>query len=125
MRTFALTRMTGLRNTGQAFERPAHFSLAEHLADSFGVFSSPAVAQVRLRFDAFGGRLIRERVWHGSQQIADLAGGGLELAMRVGVSPEVIRWIMGWGEHAEVLEPASLRAEIAKTARAILERYQA
>jgi predicted DNA-binding transcriptional regulator YafY len=125
MRTFALTRMTGLRMTGQTFERPLHFSLDEHLADSFGVFSAPAVEQVRLRFDAFGGRLIRERVWHSSQRIDALADGGLELSMRVGLSPEVVRWILGWGEHVEVLEPAGLRAEIAKTAGSILEQYGA
>ena len=123
LRTFALTRMTGLRNTGQQFERPADFSLDEHLADSFGVFSSPAVERVRLRFDAFGGRLILERVWHSSQQIDALEGGALELSMRVGVSPEVIRWILGWGEHVEVIEPGSLRTEIAQTARSILGRY--
>ena len=41
-----------------------------------------------------------------------------ELTMEVGVSPEVERWILGWGEHVEVLAPASLRAAIAeKTAR--------
>jgi predicted DNA-binding transcriptional regulator YafY len=123
MRTFALTRMTGLRTTGQPFERPAHFSLEEHLADSFGVFSAPAVEQVRLRFDAFSGRLIRERVWHGSQRVDALPGGGLDLTMRVGVSPEVARWILGWGEHVEVMEPASLRAEIARTAGIVFERY--
>ncbi len=123
MRTFALTRMTGLRTTGQVFARPLHFSLAEHLADSFGVFSSPAAEKVRLRFDAFGGRLIRERVWHASQEITDLPDGGLELSMRVGISPEVIRWLLGWGEHVEVLEPASLRLEIARTANSILARY--
>ncbi len=123
MRTFALTRMAELHATGQTFARPAHFSLDEHLADSFGVFSAPAVEQLRLRFDRFGGRLIRERAWHASQQIEPLADGGLELSLRVGRSPEVVRWILGWGEHVEVLEPASLRAEIAQTAGWILERY--
>lgn len=123
MRTFALTRITGLHSTGQTFERPRHFSLDEHLADSFGVFSAPAVEQVRLRFDAFGGRLIRERVWHPSQQLEALDNGGLGLAMRIGISPEVVRWILGWGEHVEVLEPVGLREQIASTAAAILSQY--
>jgi proteasome accessory factor B len=35
----------------------------------------------------------------------------------------VIRWILGWGEHVEVLGPPNLRAEIAKTAVSVVERY--
>ena len=55
VRTFSLARMSHLHNTGRAFVRPKHFSLDEHLADSFGVFSSPEPVGVRLRFDAFAG----------------------------------------------------------------------
>jgi predicted DNA-binding transcriptional regulator YafY len=123
LRTFALTRMTNLHTTGRAFERPPHFSLDEHLADSFGVRSAPVAEQVRLRFDAFGGRLIQERIWHASQQIDPRPDGGLDLTLKVGLSPEVVRWILGWAEHVEVLEPPGLRAEIAHTAGLILERY--
>ena len=36
--------------------------------------------------------------------------------MHVGVSPEVERWILGWGDHVEVIEPAALRQNIATTA---------
>lgn len=119
MRTFALTRIAGLRATGRHFERPADFSLDEHLADSFGVFSAPAPGEVRLRFDAFSARLIRERTWHASQVIEPLPGGGLELVMHLGLSPEVERWILGWGEHVEALAPAALRESIARTARQV------
>ncbi len=119
MRTFALTRIVGLRPTGRHFERPADFSLDDHLADSFGVFSAPAPEEVRLRFDAFSARLIRERTWHASQTIEPLPGGGVHLTMHIGLSPEVERWILGWGEHVEALAPASLRESIARTARQV------
>ncbi len=107
IRTFALTRIARLRNTGQPFERPEGFSLDEHLADSFGVFSSPEAQLVRLRFDAFSARLICERQWHASQHVEPLSDGGLELSMHVGISPEIDRWILGWGEHVEVIEPTT------------------
>ena len=124
VRTFALTRMSVLRNTGRAFVRPKHFSLDEHLADSFGVFSSPEPAGVRLRFDAFAGRLINERTWHASQTIEMLTDGRLELTMHVGLSPEVERWILGWGHHVEVLEPPHLRESISRTAAGVCELYR-
>lgn len=123
IRTFALTRMTGLVNTEKRFQRPAQFSLDEHLADSFGVFSSQEAERVRLRFDAFSARLIRERQWHPSQSFCSLPDGSLELSMRIGVSPEVERWILGWGEHIEVLAPRSLRAAIFKTAKQMADHH--
>ena len=116
IRTFALTRMAGLVGTGRRFDRPAGFSLDEHLADSFGVFSSQEAEEVRLRFAPFGARLIRERDWHPSQKLETLPDGSLELSMHVGVSPEVQKWVLGWGEHVEVLAPASLRGYVARTA---------
>ena len=123
VRTFALTRIQQLRNTGRTFVRPKHFSLDEHLADSFGVFSSPEAEGVRLRFDAFAGRLIGERTWHSSQQLETDEDGRVTLTMHVGISPEVERWILGWGEHVEVIGPATLRAKIADTAVRVCDRY--
>ncbi len=124
VRTFALTRMSRPRSTGERFERAEKFSLDEHLAGSFGVFSSPEPDDVRLRFDAFAGRLILERTWHASQTINLLNDGGLELSMHVGVSPEVERWILGWGENVEVLAPPSLRERIANTARKMARTHE-
>lgn len=123
VRTFALTRIAGLRATGRRFERPADFSLDDHLADSFGVFSAPEPREVRLRFDAFSARLIRERTWHASQSLEPLPDGRLELTMHLGLSPEVERWILGWGAHVEALAPAALREKIGRTARQVAEAH--
>ena len=118
VRTFALARMSRLQRTGRHFEPPERFSVDEHLAGSFGVFSSARPERIVLRFDELGGQLVRERTWHATQRIEPLADGGLRLALEVGISPEIERWILGWGEHVEVLAPAGLRATIAgKTAR--------
>ena len=122
IRTFALTRMTRLESTGRRAAKPEHFSLDEHLKGSFGVFSSQAAETVRLRFDAFSARLIRERDWHPSQKLDLQADGSLELGLHIGVSPEVERWILGWGEHVEVLAPARLRSIIAQKAALIAAR---
>ena len=122
IRTFALTRMTGLARTGRRTRVPERFSLDEHLKGSFGVFSSQAAETVRLCFDPFSARLIREREWHPSQELAAQTDGSLELCMQVGVSPEIERWILGWGEHVEVLFPLKLRRSIAKTAALMASR---
>ena len=124
IRTFALTRMSKLHRTGRRFEAAEPFSLDEHLAGSFGVFSSAIPEQIIVRFDEFGARLVQERMWHISQQIENCPDGSLRLALHVGVSPEVERWILGWGEHVEVLSPQTLRESIAAKSARVAALYR-
>jgi proteasome accessory factor B len=44
--------------------------------------------------------------------------------MRVGLSPDLVQWILGWGGEAEVLAPAELRQRVARAARASAAVYR-
>jgi proteasome accessory factor B len=77
-----------------------------------------------VRFDAFASQLVRERFWHSSQTMAERRDGTVELTLRLGSLEEVERWILGWGEHAEVLSPAALRRRIAAVAREIALKHR-
>jgi proteasome accessory factor B len=55
----------------------------------------------------------------------ELAGGALELRLRLGALMEVEQWILGWGAAAEVLAPAELRESIRRTVAALAIRYGA
>jgi len=123
LRTFVLGRMAEVRATGQRFVRPADFSVTQHLGDSFGVFSNSGTKEVRIWFDSFAAQLVRERTWHRSQKIKELANGEIELALKLGSYPEVQRWILSWGEHARVLAPEPLRKQIADTVAALAVAY--
>jgi proteasome accessory factor B len=120
IRTFALPRMRKVRDTRSGFRRPADFSISKHLGDSFGVFKGESHHRVRIHFDAFAARLISERQWHPSQKVRRLADGQIELSMTLGGLEEVERWILSWGEHAQVLEPEGLKRRIRRIAEAIL-----
>ena len=122
LRTFALTRIKRVRGLKIAFARPADFSASKMLAGSFAAFEAERTEEVRIRFDAFGARLVSERQWHKSQKMRSV-DGGLELTMRVGVAPDLESWILGWGDHAEVIEPGNLRERISSTIRKMAARY--
>jgi len=113
LRTFVLARIKNARVRDETFVRPADFSIDRHLKDSFGVFTARGSHVVRLRFDAFAGQLIRERVWHPSQKIQETAGGGLELTLRLSSLHEIESWVLSWGEHVRVLGPARLKKRLA------------
>ena len=105
MRTFVLARMRNAVGTGQTFTKSKRFSLQDHLKDSLGVFSAKGKHNIRIRFDKFAAQLVRERIWHPSQQIQELTGGEIELRVTLSSLHEIEPWVLSWGEHAHVLEP--------------------
>jgi len=122
LRTFALPRMRNLSLTTKGFRRPADFSITKILSGSFGVFSSGKKIRIRLQFDPYAARLIAERTWHESQRIRSRRDGSITLQLDLGGLEEIERWILSWGAHVRVLEPAALRQSIRAAAGAILQQ---
>lgn len=123
LRTFALPRICAPRRTGARFKRPANFSIGKFLDSSFGVFEGTGRNLVRVRFQPFAAQLVRERMWHHSQKIKELRDGGLELQLQLGSLGEIERWILSWGDQAEVLEPAKLRRRLAEIGQSFVTAY--
>ena len=123
VRTFALPRIREPRRTGARFRRPANFSIGKFLDSSFGVFQSDGRTTVRVRFQPFAAQLVRERIWHHSQKLKELRDGGLELQLQLGSLEEIERWVLSWGDQAEVLEPAKLRQRLAEVGRTFAAKY--
>ena len=63
----------------------------------------------------------RERIWHPSQKIQELADGGLELTLQLSSLLEIEPWVLSWAEHAKVLGPVELKKRIANRLRGALE----
>ncbi len=108
LRTFALARIRAPRPTGRIFDRPRGFSAEKELKSGFGVFGGTGKHAVKIRFDGYAARLVRERDWHPSQKIRELKGGQIELSMTLGALEEIERWVLSWGEHAKALSPKPL-----------------
>lgn len=115
MRTFVLARMRNAVGTTQTFIKSKGFSLKEHLKDSLGVFSAKGKHDIRIRFDKFAAQLVRERVWHNSQQIQELTSGQIEFRVTLSSLLEIEPWILSWGCHAKVRSPATLVRKVRKT----------
>jgi len=124
MRTFVLSRMRNARNTGKRFRRPSGFSLTEHLRGSFGVFKGNTPQEIRVRFDAWAAQLVRDRLWHPSQKLKELANGELELSLQLTSLAEITRWILSWGEHAHAIAPKSLVDEVRRVLKQATELYR-
>ncbi len=129
IRTFALSRMTEVEVSTRPYARPKNFDIAETLRGAFGVHSGEPgrTVEVRIRFDAWASRLIRERQWHPTQALEDAPDAvdpGLVLTLRLSGLEEIRRWILSWGEHAEVLAPTELSEWVRETAETIARNHR-
>jgi WYL domain len=62
-----------------------------------------------LRFSGRATQLVRERNWHASQRLQELANGDLEVGLTLNSLEEIVPWILSWGRQCEVVRPASLQ----------------
>ncbi|HEX3443403.1 MAG TPA: WYL domain-containing protein, partial [Chthoniobacterales bacterium] len=109
-------RMQKVSRTAHKFlnPRPAGAEIQRLFRNSFQIWQSEnaELEQIVLRFSDRAAQLVRERNWHSSQQIQELAGGNLELSLTLNSLEEIIPWILSWGKDCEVVSPAKLRKEV-------------
>jgi proteasome accessory factor B len=103
----------------ESFEIPADFDVDRIIGGAFGLIAG-ATTEVRLRFAAGVARYVRRRRWHPSQRLSEVEGG-LEMELRVDGTKELSSWILGFGSKVEVLQPATLRSEIAREHQRAME----
>lgn len=123
VKTFALERFTDVeRVRGESFTYPDTWRPEAHLASAFGIITGEA-AQVRIAFSEAAAAYIRERTWHPTQTVRTLPDGRLELRLSVALTVELITWILGFADDAEVLDPPELAERVAARLARAAERY--
>jgi predicted DNA-binding transcriptional regulator YafY len=121
IRDFALDRVAEVEVLPETFSLPQGFDPQDYLFRGFRMYRDH-LEQVRIRFDPYQARWIKERIWHPSQKLEELPDGSV--IMEISAHPEEAkRWIIGYGPHAEVLEPASLREEVRREVEEMLRLY--
>jgi len=118
-----LQRVKSLEVLKQRGTVPKQYDPAKWEESTFGVFGGGKPQRYRLHFDAAAAPYIRERTWHPTQRLRKRRGGGVELTFTCSESPEVTAWVASWRRSVEVVEPESLRAELAEVGQWLGETY--
>jgi predicted DNA-binding transcriptional regulator YafY len=122
-RVFRLNRVSDVRFSDMGFTRHVEYNFTERHRYSFSVFVGDTVQRVRVRFSKERAPYIREACWHRSQQLTPQPDGSLLFEVEVNEPREVGWWVLQWGADAEVLEPESLRQELAQVAQQLVGVY--
>ena len=124
IRTFKVERIREIELLEDRYTIPGDFDINSHMGSSWGIVEAERAETVRLKFTKELARMATEAIWHPSQVIERQSDGSVILILKVGGTPDFTGWVLHWGENVEVLEPVSLRREVAGKVRAISRIYR-
>ncbi|MBN1588969.1 MAG: transcriptional regulator [Pirellulales bacterium] len=123
IRHWKIDRLEDVELTSFPFQPPKDFDLKQHLARSFGIFHGDGDVHVVVRFSPEVARYVGESRWHESQRLTEQGDGSLLAEFDLSNTEEIKRWLLGFGRHAEVIEPEELRGEIVEEFVAAMSVY--
>jgi predicted DNA-binding transcriptional regulator YafY len=127
-RAFLFDRMADLEaSTGEHFELPPDFEIADWLQGDFGVGSATRTVKLLVEFELRAAEGVRARRVHPSQKLAVAADGRVRASISLPESAEVLArarsWLLGFGAAVRVIEPRELAEDIALELRRAADRY--
>lgn len=114
IRCFNVARIRELETLKDHFVRALDFDPQEFANSMLCAEAGEVLYSIAMRFDAYQARYIDERTYHAHQTKDPQPDGGLILRFPASGLAEVARWVMGFGAHAQALEPPELRELIAE-----------
>lgn len=108
LRLFLVDRIEQVTVLDDRFEVPEEFSAGDLTGSSFGLIDEKQQT-VKVRFGAEVGHLIRERVWHPSQNLVEEKDGSLTLTFEASGEKEILAWLYSYLPYVQLLEPEKLR----------------
>ncbi len=123
LRNFALDAILEAHMRDTAATEMPDTELDALFAPSYGIFSGTHVAWAELLFTAERARWVATEQWHPEQKGAWQPDGSYLLRIPYADHRELIMDILKHGEHCEVMEPATLRNQVAVQVRAMAEKY--
>jgi predicted DNA-binding transcriptional regulator YafY len=111
-RVFRMERISSVVVLEKRFSPPLGSSLRKMLGHAWGIWTSDHPVPVVLRFTPRVAARVVSTTWLQSQEVRELADGGVELRLVIAEPTEIRPWILGWGKECEVVAPASLRESI-------------
>lgn len=123
--TFALDRVVGLDALPQIFERDKSFHADSYFQHSFGitVVHNSKPEKVVLKFASSQSKFIKTQPLHPSQKILKETKTECRVQLTVIQSHELLMHILSYGAEVEVLQPATLREEIAALLQKAASQY--
>ncbi|MEW6354965.1 MAG: WYL domain-containing protein [Planctomycetota bacterium] len=118
---FRVDRIKSLRFLDSVYKIPKRFNISRYEREEMYVPKHPG-QEVAIRFDAEIARWIREEVPPG--RIVEQDDGGIVLHLTTVHFEWLIRWLLPFGAHAEILSPSALKKRMREVCEEALRAYK-
>ena len=109
-----------LRNT---FERPEGF-YEQYKKDRFRKLVGEDQIKLVLKFTKEAARYIKEYESNKADRLIEHKSGDLIFEKTTTMTPEIVKWVLGFGKYVIVIEPEVVRRAVIEHAEGILEGYK-
>ena len=123
-KTFRVARFKSLQMTDVNAQVPENFDLKAHFGNAWAVYRGNQSYDVEIRFTKEAVVTVTETVWHKTQRVRKNKDGSVTMTFQVDGLNEILRWILGWGCRAKVIQPSELHEMVRAQLNKSLEAYQ-
>lgn len=123
IRTLNVGRIRHAELLDQSYHVPRWFKLESHLRNAWWLMRGKKSHRVVVRFSKLVAQNVAEVRWHRTQQVFWNDDGTLLFRARVDGLAEVLWWVFGYGDEAEVLAPEELRQQIRRRVNRMRKMY--
>lgn len=120
--TYALDRIEDLTVTKTKSVELINFKPDNYFKHSIGITSGNTPPEkIKLRVSAIAAKYLDSLPFHSSQKVTEMGDDFVEFSLFVNVSEELIRAVLSYGGEINVQEPKTLKDELQRRAKKILE----
>ena len=105
------------------FKFPEDYDFEKTFNGNFGVIKEEAF-EVEVEFTGFAAGFVAERIWSPDQKIQQLPGGKTHLSFSASSEPELVAWLLSFGDEARLLSPDWLVEEVKAQVAQMGEKYR-
>lgn len=95
------------------FEFPKNYDFEKLFNREFGIIKEEAF-EVRIEFTGWAAKYAAERIWSPDQKITKKKGGTIVMFFTASSEPELISWVLSFGDEAKLLKPDWLVDDVKK-----------
>ena len=118
---FKLNRIQNFATQHREFTQLLTYKESDYL-DEYGMKNNGEWYPVKLKLTGKYAMLVKERIYGKDQTLEETDDGATILSVKMQNQESVKKFVLGFGEHCEVLEPAWLQEAILKELK-IIEKY--
>ncbi|MBC8393270.1 MAG: WYL domain-containing protein [Deltaproteobacteria bacterium] len=107
----AIHRIKKLEVTETSFEFPKDYDFEKFFNQNFGVIKEEAF-EVEVEFTGYPAKYVAERIWSPDQKLIEKKDGTVKLKFSASSEPELISWVLSFGNEAKLIKPKWLVKEI-------------